>query len=169
MDHGDHGGGGHDAPKCSMNMLWNAQVADTCVVFRSWHISGWATMLVSCAVIVGISVAYAALLARNRRYERSVAAALAAAPMTGYAAVDEQSGPKVGIIRLPSSVRATRAGMYAVSVAIAYFLMLVAMTYNVYLCTAIVIGAFVGHYVYEDEMDISAFVPGAGTRGLACH
>lgn len=32
--------------------------------------------------------------------------------------------------------------------------MLVAMTYNVYLCTAIVVGAFLGHYVYEDEMDI---------------
>jgi copper transporter 1 len=30
-----------------MNMLWNAQVADTCVVFRSWHISGWVPMLVS--------------------------------------------------------------------------------------------------------------------------
>jgi copper transporter 1 len=30
-----------------MNMLWNNQVADTCVVFRSWHIHGWATMLLS--------------------------------------------------------------------------------------------------------------------------
>lgn len=30
-----------------MNMLWNAQVEDTCVVFQSWHISGWVTMLVS--------------------------------------------------------------------------------------------------------------------------
>ncbi|KLT40133.1 Ctr copper transporter [Cutaneotrichosporon oleaginosum] len=137
-----------------MNMLWNAQVADTCVVFRSWHVSGWMTMLASCAIIVGISVAYAALLARSRRYERAVASTLAATPMTGYAAVDEQSAAKVGIVRLPSSVRASRAGMYAVSVAIAYFLMLVAMTYNVYLCTAIVVGAFLGHYVYEDEMDI---------------
>lgn len=30
-----------------MNMLWNNQVADTCVVFRSWHISGAVGMLVS--------------------------------------------------------------------------------------------------------------------------
>lgn len=60
MDHGDgghggHGGGGHDMPggdmpampKCSMNMLWNHQVADTCVVFRSWHIAGWSGMVFS--------------------------------------------------------------------------------------------------------------------------
>jgi hypothetical protein len=33
-------------------------------------------------------------------------------------------------------------------------LMLVAMTYNTYLCTAIVVGAFVGHYVYEGEVDL---------------
>ncbi|BEI86960.1 hypothetical protein CcaverHIS002_0703060 [Cutaneotrichosporon cavernicola] len=169
MDHGDHSGHGGNMPKCSMNMLWNAQVADTCVVFRSWHISGWVPMLVSCLAIVAISVGYAAILARCRRYERNVAATLAAAPMTGYAAVDGQSGAKVGIVRLPSSARATRAGMYAASVAIAYFLMLVAMTYNVYLCTAIVIGAFVGHYVYEDELDISGFVSSTGARGLACH
>lgn len=32
--------------------------------------------------------------------------------------------------------------------------MLVAMTYNTYLCSAIVVGAFVGHYIYEDELDI---------------
>lgn len=49
------------------------------------------------AIIVGISVAYAALLARCRRYERTVGAALAATPMTGYAAVDEQSAAKVGV------------------------------------------------------------------------
>lgn len=32
--------------------------------------------------------------------------------------------------------------------------MLVAMTYNTYLCTSIVVGAFLGHLVYEDELDI---------------
>jgi copper transporter 1 len=30
-----------------MNMLWNHQVADTCVVFRSWHISGNMGMFIS--------------------------------------------------------------------------------------------------------------------------
>jgi hypothetical protein len=30
-----------------MNMLWNNQVADTCVVFRSWHISNLGGMFIS--------------------------------------------------------------------------------------------------------------------------
>jgi copper transporter 1 len=30
-----------------MNMLWNNQVTDVCVVFESWHIHGWMTMLLS--------------------------------------------------------------------------------------------------------------------------
>jgi copper transporter 1 len=33
--------------------------------------------------------------------------------------------------------------------------MLVAMTYNVYLCSAIVVGAFLGHYIYEGELDLT--------------
>lgn len=33
--------------------------------------------------------------------------------------------------------------------------MLVAMTYNVYLCSAIVVGAFLGHYIYEGDLDLT--------------
>lgn len=33
-------------------------------------------------------------------------------------------------------------------------LMLVAMTYNTYLFSSIVVGAFFGHVIYEDEMDV---------------
>lgn len=33
--------------------------------------------------------------------------------------------------------------------------MLVAMTYNLYLCSAIVVGAFLGHYIYEGELDLT--------------
>lgn len=36
-----------------MNMLWNAQIEDTCVVFRSWHISGWVSLIVSWYVPAG--------------------------------------------------------------------------------------------------------------------
>ncbi|KAL1412018.1 copper transpport protein [Vanrija albida] len=177
MDHGGHGGhggggGGSTAPKCSMNMLWNNQVADTCVVFRSWHIAGWAGMAVSCLAIVAISVGYAALLAHTRAYERSVAAALAnagagtpPASSSRYAAVD--TAPRGDqVFKLPKYARVRRAALYAVSVAIAYWLMLVAMTYNTYLFSAIVVGAGIGHYIYEDEIDLGSLL---GGKGLACH
>lgn len=32
--------------------------------------------------------------------------------------------------------------------------MLVAMTYNTYLVASIVVGAFIGHFLYEDEIDL---------------
>lgn len=47
--------------------------------------------------------------------------------------------------------------------------MLVAMTYNTYLCSAIVVGAFVGHFIYEGQLDLNAVLGGSGARGLACH
>ncbi|WOO80365.1 Copper transport protein CTR2 [Vanrija pseudolonga] len=177
MDHGGHGGhgggsgGGATAPKCSMNMLWNHQVADTCVVFRSWHVAGWTGMVVSCLAIIAISVGYAALLAHTRAYERRVAAALAAqanagTPTSSYSAVD--TAPRgEQVFKLPKHARVRRAALYAASVAIAYWLMLVAMTYNTYLFSAIVVGAGIGHYIYEDEIDLGSLL-GAG-KGLACH
>ncbi|TXT07363.1 hypothetical protein VHUM_03083 [Vanrija humicola] len=156
-----------------MNMLWNNQVADTCVVFRSWHISGWTGMVVSCLAIVAISVGYAALLAHTRAYERRVAAALAAqagagTPPSAYAATETTPVPRgEQVFKLPKYARVRRAALYAASVAIAYWLMLVAMTYNTYLFSAIVVGAGIGHYIYEDEIDLGALL-GAG-KGLACH
>ena len=41
-------------PTCSMNMLWNTQIEDTCIVFRSWHISTKAGFVFSCAAVVAV-------------------------------------------------------------------------------------------------------------------
>ena len=81
MNHGDHGG--HDmpmpsGPKCSMNMLWNTQVADTCVVFRSWHISGPAALFGSCVAIAALGVLYEYLRVAQRNVDRRIAATLSA-------------------------------------------------------------------------------------------
>ncbi|KAL7418895.1 copper transpport protein [Cryptotrichosporon argae] len=177
-----------DAPaRCSMNMLWNSQVADTCVVFRSWHIHGWMTLLVSCLAIIALSISYAFLLSFIRHYDRTLAYGVYAdsrgagrresaverrqsliPPVpTGYSAVDAGAG-KIGITKLPLQARVTRAGLYATSVAISFFLMLVAMTYNTYLISSIVIGAFIGHLLYESEIDVGALF-GSSSKGLACH
>ena len=85
MNHGDHGGhDGHDmpsmptGPKCSMNMLWNTQIEDTCIVFRSWHISGTAAFAFSCLVVVGLGVLYEYLRVAQRGVDRRIAATLSA-------------------------------------------------------------------------------------------
>ncbi|TFY62557.1 hypothetical protein EVJ58_g3792 [Rhodofomes roseus] len=67
MNHGDHGGhggmdhgdGGMDMGKmCSMNMIWNTQIEDTCVVFDWWHIRSTAGFVASFFVIVALGVLY---------------------------------------------------------------------------------------------------------------
>lgn len=84
-DHGAHGGhGGHEmpmpdaGPKCSMNMLWNTQIADTCIVFRSWHISTTSAFVLSCAAVVALGVLYEYLRVAQRTADRRIAATLSA-------------------------------------------------------------------------------------------
>ncbi|KAK8845426.1 hypothetical protein IAR55_006139 [Kwoniella newhampshirensis] len=210
MDHGDHSGhsghtmpmpmpghsGGMDRemPSCAMNMLWNNQVADTCVVFRSWHISGPTTMVLSCLIVVLISLFYSYLLHSIKQYDRQIALTIYASSTSGgnrresvavganarreslippipagYQSVESGAANRIGVTKLSSKTRLTRAGLYATSVAISFWLMLVAMTYNTYLFSSIVIGAFLGHFLYEGEIDVGSVLSGGSAKGLACH
>lgn len=86
-----------------------------------------------------------------------------------YGGIESGAFGRIGNTRLPLNLRLIRAGLYAVTVAISFWLMLVAMTYNTYLFSSIVVGAFFGHVIYEDEMDVGAVLSGTGGKGLACH
>ncbi len=71
MDHGNH-----DmpmAPRCSMNMLWNTQIQDTCVVFRSWHIHSNAQFVLSLVIIALLGVAYEYLRVLQRNFDSHIA------------------------------------------------------------------------------------------------
>ncbi|WRT63669.1 uncharacterized protein IL334_000592 [Kwoniella shivajii] len=211
MDHGDHSGHGdaghsmpgmgHDVtPSCSMNMLWNNQIEDTCVVFRSWHISGPMTMFISCILVVVISFGYSTLLHSIKSLDRKIALSLYQTSVpnrrvdshsnlnsssnvnsrressivppvgNGYSVVESGALTKVGMTKLSLQTRMIRASLYALSVGISFWLMLVAMTYNTYLFLSIIIGAFLGHISYESEIDVGAVLGGGGNgKGLACH
>jgi copper transporter 1 len=70
-----------------MNMLWNNDIKDVCVVFESWHISGPFSMAVSWSaflshlrqeliislVIIAISIIYAYILSSLKRLDMSIA------------------------------------------------------------------------------------------------
>ncbi|CAD6590795.1 MAG: hypothetical protein TREMPRED_005882, partial [Tremellales sp. Tagirdzhanova-0007] len=86
----------------------------------------------------------------------------------GYSSI-ETVAAKVGVTTLSFQARIMRAGLYACSVALSYWLMLVAMTYNTFLFGSIILGAFLGHVIYEGSMDVGSVLAGAGTKGLACH
>lgn len=189
MDHGDHGGhGGMDmGPTCSMNMLWNTQIEDTCIVFRQWHISSKFIFFLSCLAVIGISLGYEWLRAYQRKLDLRIALALSrskarsvsgrSSPVPHEPGVEEEgllSGHTIkpnALIPVPIFARTLRATLYGACVFVSFFLMLVFMTYNAYLILAVVLGAGIGHYVFGSHMDVDAVLSGSGGpgKGMACH
>ncbi|KAJ7495970.1 Ctr copper transporter family-domain-containing protein [Mycena galericulata] len=195
MDHSahtmDHGGMDHGAPatmvKCSMNMLWNTQIVDTCIVFRSWHVSSTASLLLSCIAIMALGVFYEYLRAFSKSLDTRIALALVASGKGKRVASGVRSGRSSPseeeaslltgrrIFRITSTgtpvpflLRVLRAALYGATVFLSFFLMLVFMTYNAYLIAATVLGAALGHFVFGGTINIDALL-GDESKGMACH
>lgn len=133
----------------------NTQVVDTCIVFRSWHVSSTAAFLVSCAVIMGLGVLYEALRVFQKNLDARIARELvASAPgaiSLSVAADETADAGKTGTgwvisnssafvcafadcssrTPVPFVPRLLRSVLYGASVFLSFFLMLIFMTYNV--------------------------------------
>jgi len=160
-----------------MNMLWNTQIIDTCIVFPSWHVRSNAHFVLSFLALVLLSVLfeYLRLFQRNvdARIQEHVSKGKRAAspPQSGRSTPSREREELTGLLNgvrrarrttIPVHYRTLRAGLYGVSVLLSCFLMLVFMTYNAYLIFAVVAGAAIGHYLF------SGFVEPDG-KGMACH
>jgi len=192
MDHGHHGHGGHDMPAtCSVQMLWNTQIIDTCIVFPSWHIRSNTGFVLSCFAIVAMSVFYEYLREFQRKYDVRLACSLAASgkgkghlsPIggSGRSTPDDDyedrgllTGRKFKRLssgtRVPLTSRIIRALLYGATIFLSFFLMLVFMSYNAYLVFSVVVGAALGHYIFGSTMNINAVLAdGSTAKTLACH
>ncbi|KAF8844703.1 Ctr copper transporter [Paxillus ammoniavirescens] len=177
MNHGEHEG--HIMPaRCSMNMLWNTQIVNTCVVFRSWHIHSNAQFVLSFFAIVLLGVLYEYLRVFQRDFDARIGAKLSkgkrsASPVSRSSTPERSeeaallSGRRVkqNSVAVPTSYRVLRAVLYGASVFLSFFLMLVFMTYNAYLILAVVVGAAIGHYVFGGYVDFD----NTGGKGMSCH
>ncbi|KAF9446221.1 Ctr-domain-containing protein [Macrolepiota fuliginosa MF-IS2] len=186
-DHSGHGG--HDMPmphQCTMDMLWNANIIDTCIVFRSWHITSTTAFIVSFFIIVGLGVFYEYLRLFARRFDQQLALSLSAkgknrirlsSTSTSPERGDDDSGlltgrrakPHLTITVVPLVPRLLRAGLYGSTVFLSFFLMLVFMTYNAYLILAVVVGAGLGHFIFGSTLDTDAILGETNGKGMACH
>ncbi|TFK53534.1 copper transporter [Heliocybe sulcata] len=181
MDHG-----GHSMPMmCSMHMLWNTQIENTCVVFSQWHIYTKGQFLLSFIAIVALGVLYEWLREFQKTLDRRIALSLAQqgkgkGRLSGRSTPDaerEETGLLSGRLALkkagtpvPPLQRVLRAATYGLTVFLSFFLMLVFMTYNAYLILAVVLGAAAGNYVFSSHMDVDSVLAGAsGGKGMACH
>ncbi|KAF8800214.1 Ctr copper transporter [Phlegmacium glaucopus] len=188
MDHGGHGE--HFMPIkpfCKMNMLWNTDIINTCIVFRTWHVSSNAFFLGSCIFIVLLGIFYEYLRVFQRKLDYRIALSLqnkgkrrstASSGRNSPEGVSEDSAlltgrilnPSLAGTPVPAILRAIRALTYGATVFLSFFLMLIFMTYNAYLIAAVVVGACLGHYIFGSTININAILadPSAG-KGMACH
>ncbi|KAI6157660.1 copper transporter [Pisolithus tinctorius] len=181
MNHGDH----QMPAKCAMHMLWNTQVIDTCVVFRSWHIHTHTQFVGSFVAILLLGVLYEYLRVFQQSVNRRIVSTLgkgkrAASPISASGRSTPERGVSsdevVGLLNgrrirnadrvsIPAHLRMLRAALYGASVFLSFFLMLVFMTYNAYLIIAVVAGAAIGHYVFDQYVEFD----NAGGKSMACH
>jgi copper transporter 1 len=184
MDHGatDHGATDHGdmdlaSMRCTMNMLWNADTKGPCIVFRFLQLKGpWSTLAYMVLLAV-LATAYEYLRLYAASHDRVVRARLVLGPTAaascrsgaqpGSRASSPHGSPerRWGSLVVPRSQQLGRSALYVLNVAISFFLMLVIMTYNAQLIFAVLVGAFVGHFVFHRELSLE----GDSAKGMACH
>ncbi|EJU04316.1 Ctr copper transporter [Dacryopinax primogenitus] len=164
--------------RCAMNMLWNTQVENTCVVFRQWHIGNIGEFIASFIAILLLGLLFEYLRVAQVKMEKRIAARMVKERGVEHAPGTESPGEealllarasRMGVARVPMYSRVVRALLYASSTALSAFLMLVFMTYNAYLILAVVIGAGLGHFIFEANIDPEAILFGVNTKGAVCH
>lgn len=159
MDHGGHGGmdhGGMDA-SCSMNMVWNWDTSNVCILTSSWRITTPLSLYLSLWLIMLAGVGYEWLRSYIRRYDARLARSTLGPAHRRRASLRLPTSNPQASRRSPSSAgvsagrwikplecsrqtQVVRSGLYAASVAFSFALMLVAMTFNAFVIAAIVAG-----------------------------
>ncbi|EIM20240.1 Ctr copper transporter [Wallemia mellicola CBS 633.66] len=165
-----------------MDMLWNWDVKDRCIVFSSWQISSAISAIFSIITIILLGVLFEWLKYRMRKLDTSIANSLAIAYNihTSYknsnnlnrSAVDIEVDEPTTVqtpakLIVPKHQQVQRSILYAASAALSFFLMLIFMTYNGFLIAAVVVGAGLGHYTFHREIEVAP--SNESSSALGCH
>lgn len=156
-DHGTHGDHDHhmkmDMNDTGMHMMMMMMYFHTgvneIVLFKEWKITTVGGLLGSMLGIFLLAVIYEGLkYLREHLFKRYVSSI-----QFSTVAVTGQSGRvtqvhKVERHHMFSWPHAVQTLLHIVQIILSYFLMLIFMTYNVWLCLAVVLGAGVGYFVF---------------------
>ncbi|KAL5381455.1 hypothetical protein DPSP01_007169 [Paraphaeosphaeria sporulosa] len=161
MDHGGHEGhnmpGMDHGPQCNMNMLFTWDTTDLCIVFKSWHISGTGTLILSLLAIVLMTAGYEAVREASRRYDAHTKRV-----SEGRSSGDDLSRRhgRTSASASEQQTKTVKALFYAVQVFYSFFIMLLFMTYNGWVMLSVAVGAFVGYLLFSG---------GPSAKTAACH
>lgn len=154
-----------DMSSCAMNMFLNTDTTNLCILVKQWRVTGPWSLGQALVVIVLFAMSFEAIRELTRRYEHN--------SRTGIIALGGSSRPDSPS---PLANTATTTGrrearkrqlikslLYALQVGISFLLMLVFMTYNVYVMAAVVVGSGIGYYLFNSDPN------GVSGKGMACH
>ncbi|CAJ0946589.1 unnamed protein product, partial [Mesorhabditis belari] len=139
-EHMGHDSSGHDGGHHMMKMWFHGGYEEV-ILFECWRVNSISGMLVSCAIILTMGIAYEALKWGRVHLQTRLAKSLTPIHRRSFFQ-----------ILLPC--------LYVIQLVLAYFLMLIAMTYNIFLTAAVILGGGIGHWVFavihpiisEDEL-----------------
>jgi len=148
--HTGHSGHGVSAMDHMMKMYFHTGV-DEIILFKSWTISTAGGLLAS---MIGIFLM--AILYEGLKYYREYLFRKSYSALNFSCINNAGDGPKVmphphhGSLRsrMLSFGHVAQTALHVLQVTLSYFLMLIFMTYNVWLCLAVVLGAGVGFFVF---------------------
>jgi len=146
----------------TMQMSFYASASAT-ILFEPWAVSTWQGMLGSCVAVFVMAVLYEGLKTlRLWLVEVALARATASESVVSLdsATTSDQDNlpitvapPRCGCHwtrrRIQTAFHILQAFLHLIQVTLGYLLMLVAMTFNVYLFISIVIGAAIGYLLFS--------------------
>ncbi|KAL3438212.1 Ctr copper transporter family-domain-containing protein [Aspergillus tetrazonus] len=135
---------------CSVEMLWNWNVIDSCFLSSTWHVTTKGMFAVSCIGVALLGVALEFLRRVSKDYEESLQRQF---QRHAIAQLDDPlvCGVPASVVTYRASPlqQIIRAVLHVAQFGVAYITMLIAMYYNGYMIISIFIGAFLGKLFFD--------------------
>ena len=146
-------------------MLWNWNTVDSCFIAESWHITSNGMFAGSCIGVILLVMSleflrrasreYDSFIVRQAKYNYQLTSSSSNSSQDNTTAATvpkaQLCSPAAGSFRPNLVQQLIRAAFHMAQFAVAYIIMLLAMYYNGYIIICIVIGAFLGAFVFSWE------------------
>ncbi|KAI0456234.1 Ctr copper transporter [Xylaria acuta] len=149
---------------CKISMLWNWETIDTCFLSESWQIHSRGAFAGFCIGVILLVVLLEFFRHAARRYDQYL---VAKHPKDAVLATESSTPPSasgplnakdhqvthtavsITSFRPCAFQQAIRALLHTLQFATAYWIMLLAMYFNGYIIICIIIGAFIGSFIFQ--------------------
>lgn len=148
-------------------MFWNWYTIDACFFSSTWQISSTASFITACIVVISLVIFLEFLRRSQRELDRYISHRSRSRTESISKADDEPPHSALPLldawVKLPvyerrSSLHLTnwqqtaRAAVYTMQFGVAYAVMLMAMYYNGFILLCILVGAFLGFWIFARDL-----------------